>query len=95
MSDGPNASDLDEPGHIPTDMQPDDDERPIVHVRVGTESNPPRDTELKRVRQTLQNQLPEYEVVISTPDVALHELPALDDYANELADRVAERINDG
>ena len=69
------------------------DER-IIHVRVES----PTQDELREVRDLMENVLADYDgdgkIVVSDNRMSLGEIPALDDYADELADRVAERLAD-
>ena len=66
----------------------------IIHVRVES----PTQEELREVRDLMENVLADYggnrKIVVSDNRMSLGEIPALDDYADELADRVAERVND-
>ena len=66
----------------------------IIHVRVES----PTQEELREVRDLMENVLADYggngKIVASDNRMSLGEIPALDDYADELADRVAERVND-
>ena len=66
----------------------------IIHVRVESATQ----EELREVRDLMENVLADYggngKIVVSDNRMSLGEIPALDDYADELADRVAERIND-
>ena len=66
----------------------------IIHVRVES----PTQDELREVRDLMENVLADYDgngkIVVSDNRMSLREIPALDDYADELADRVAERLAD-
>ena len=66
----------------------------IIHVRVES----PTQEELREVRDLMENVLADYggnrKIVVSDNRMSLGEIPALDDYADELADRVAERLDD-
>jgi len=61
----------------------------IIHVQVGGN---PTDETVDKVGRKLRDTFPEKRLVISTDDMEMHELPALDDYADELAERIAERL---
>lgn len=69
-----------------------DDER-LIHVQVENA----RQDELKEIRDFMEGALEDYDgtgkIVVSDGRMSLGEVPALDDYADELADRVAERVN--
>lgn len=67
-------------------------DKPIIHVAVGGN---PTEAEYEQIRDTMSETFPDKDVVISHDKLSLIEIPALDDYADELAKRVAEEINDG
>jgi len=66
----------------------------IIHVTAhdGTEQ------EIQHVREFMEDALEDYDghgkIVVSDQHIELHELPALDEYTDELADKIVERIND-
>ena len=66
----------------------------IIHVRVES----PTQEQLQEVRDFMEDALDDYDgtgkIVVSDNRMSLGEIPALDDYADELADRVAERLTD-
>ena len=74
------------------DLKMSDDR--IIHVRVES----PTQEELREVRDLMENVLADYggnrKIVVSDNRMSLGEIPALDDYADQLADRVAERLDD-
>jgi len=67
----------------------------IIHVSI---SGNPTENEVREVRNALGKHLEDVpqsgKIIVSTDEMELHELPALDDYTDELADKIAERIND-
>lgn len=64
----------------------------IIHVRVADASQ----DELKHIRDFMENALEDFDgngkIVVSDNRMSLGEIPALDDYVDEVADRVAEQI---
>jgi len=65
----------------------------IIHVTVtgGTEDD------MKEIRRFMEDALEDYDghgkIIVSDENLEITELPSLDDYADELAERVAERVN--
>ena len=64
----------------------------IIHVSVDT----PTQEELEMVRDLMEGALEDYagsgKIVVTDQRMDLHELPALDNYMDELANRIAERM---
>ena len=64
----------------------------IIHVRIES----PTQEELQDIRNFMEDLLEDYDgngkIVVSDNRMSLSEIPALDDYADELAQRVAERL---
>lgn len=70
--------------------------KPLLQVKVGRPDGPAvAEEEMKNVRDRFSefDAFDDYEVVVSGYDLDISEVPALDDYADELADRIAERLN--
>jgi len=59
----------------------------ILHVQIEH----PTEAEVNEIRDLLEDKV-DGQVVVSGTYVSIGEVPALDDFADELADRVAERI---
>lgn len=64
-------------------------DKPILHATLKGNAT---DEDHRNVRDALQNTFPEIDVVVTTDDIQMHELPALDNYMDELADRIVERL---
>lgn len=64
----------------------------IIHVRVES----PTQDELEQIRDVMEDALEDYDgngkIVVSDNRIGIGEVPALDEYADELADRVAKRL---
>ena len=67
-------------------------EESIIHVRIES----PTQEEIQSIRDFMEDALEDYDgngkIVVSDNRMSLGEIPALDDYADELAERVAERL---
>ena len=67
----------------------------LIHVTVDTATQ----EELSNIRDLMEGVLEDSDMsgklVVSDGRMELHEVPALDAYTDELADKVAERINEG
>jgi hypothetical protein len=65
------------------------EDRPLIQVKVfGTAP------EAKEVEKAFRGELEGYEVIVTTDDIDLKEVPAMDDYLDELVDRMEERLTD-
>jgi len=66
----------------------------IIHVSITDAS----EEELSDIRDFMEDALSDYDgsgkIIVSTDRMELHELPALDDYTDEFADKVAERLKE-
>ena len=59
---------------------------------VVTTDGPVTEKQQKQISNAVQEACPEKAVIVKSDDFEIHELPALDDYAEELAKRVAKEI---
>ena len=66
----------------------------LFHIRITGE---PTQSELAEVRDLMEDALEDFEgngkIVVSDERMSIGEVPALDEYADELADRIVKRLN--
>ena len=72
-----------------------DDENGVIVVTAPEEAHEQVEEWIDWIYEQDDSDLSGKEFVITTPGVEITELPALDHFADELADRVAERVNGG
>ena len=72
-----------------------DDENGVILVTAPEEAHEQVEEWIDWIYEQDNSDLSGKEFVVATPNMEINELPALDDYADELADRVAERVNGG
>ena len=61
----------------------------MIHVQIEH----PTQEEVEHVRELLEDEF-ESQVVVSGSDMSIGEVPALDDFADELAERVADKMGE-
>ena len=72
----------------------------ILHVQLSEVDAPLDEEDLNNVRDAVNEGLEkwgledEYEAFITGPEVSIHDVPALDNYVEEVANRVADKLDE-
>ncbi len=70
------------------------DSNPRLIVTVGTQNNPATKGQIKDIGAEMGDQFPEHEVITTSHDIDITELPEIDELADRISDLVVTKIEE-